>query len=93
MHRTNTKKKGRIEGFQRNCMFDLQHTLRKVPIVLLGNLRPVRWSLENGRIIVDVLHVNHDGGVVLLQVIRCCETKFVLNACGGVREETERING
>lgn len=55
-----------------------EHAFRQSPVVLLGNLCPVIWSLEDGRVVVYVLHVNYNRCVILLQVIRGSKPKLVL---------------
>lgn len=57
---------------------DLQNTLRQVTIVLFCNLCSIRWTLKDGRIVVNIFNMYHDGRVVFFQVIRCCQAKLIL---------------
>lgn len=81
-------KKKRLKPLQAKRRFcfslrqDLQDSLGQIPVVLLGNLGAVRGPLEHGRVVVDVLDVDHHGRVVFLKVIRRGQPEFVLDLRG-----------
>lgn len=56
----------------------LQYTLREISVVLFCDLCPVSGTLEDGRVVVDILHVNHYDRVVFLQVVRRSQLQLVL---------------
>jgi hypothetical protein len=57
---------------------NLKDSFRKVSVVFLCDLSFVRWPVKDGRVVVHIIHVNHDLGVVLVQVIRSHESELVL---------------
>lgn len=79
--RQTTSKAGRVRAChatQKRKGKDLEHALRQVPVVLLGDLGAVRGSLEGRRVVVHVLHVDHHRRVVLLEVVGRRQPQLVL---------------
>ena len=53
--------------------------LGQIAVVLLRDLRLVRGPVEDGRVVVDVVHVDHDRRVVLVQVVGGHQPELVLH--------------
>lgn len=48
---------------------DLKYLLRKVPVILLGDLGLISWTIKDGGIVIDVLDLDEHCCVVLVEVI------------------------
>lgn len=68
-----------------NRSVDLEDLLGQRAVVLFSDLALIRGSLEYGRVVIDVLHVDHHCRVVLAQVVGGCEPELVLQGKGWLR--------
>lgn len=53
------------------CNNNLQDTFGQISVILFCDLGTICWPFKNRRIIIYIFHMDHDGGVIFLQVVRC----------------------
>jgi len=55
-----------------------ENSFRQVAVIFFGYLSLISGSVKHRRVVVDVVDVNHDGRVILVQIVRGYQTQLIL---------------
>ena len=60
------------------CAINLEHPFGQISIIFLRDLRLIGRPVENRGVVVHIIDVNHDGGVVFIEIVRRHQAEFIL---------------
>ena len=60
------------------CAINLEHPFGQISIIFLRDLRLIGRPVENRGVVVHIIDMNHDGGVVFIEIVRRHQAEFIL---------------
>jgi len=87
-----TMKHGSVHA-EEGMLQDLKDPLGQTAVIFLRDLSPVGGPLKHGRVVVDIFHVDDNGGVVFFQVVRSGQSEFVLEERVLLKQPTSTMLG